>query len=133
MRGKRLALRFVVVQYPDLFADELRNPDRECVRSSASAANVGKSSQRKQRIRSDPADAALLFSQRKRCGVVRALQHGCVSTLPDMLVLLWLETQTVQALLLKHAWKLRVVLPVRVNDRSASRQHLATQQRVNRV
>src|SRR3970040_2245052 len=59
VRCQWLALRLVVIEYPDFLADKLGDPNRECVCIASGAANVDKRPQAHQWISSYTANASL--------------------------------------------------------------------------
>src|SRR5262249_26690974 len=87
MRGKRLALGFVVVENPNFAADELSNPDRAGVCLCASPADVPKRPYGHQRIARKKAYATVLLRFGERSRVVGAGNHCHEVTFPNVLIL----------------------------------------------
>ena len=116
MRCEGLAYGFVVVQHPDLLADELHRPHAECVRSCARPADVAEQADGHERVSGDRADASLCLGfHQVRCPV-SARCDGAIAALPHPFVLFGVFGQAVLPLPLQLGGKLGVVAPVELND-----------------
>src|SRR6185312_11338912 len=129
MRRERLSDRFIVIQYSDLRADELHNPDRRRI----SRPYVPEAAVFHQRVRSDLANPSGSFRFGQVLGVIRTFSDSNVIAFPDVGILLGLHPKAVQALLLKLGGKPRVLVPIGMSNDRPGWKLVASQHYIHRI
>src|SRR5690606_38093932 len=83
VRRERLTYSLVIVEHSNLFADELRHPDRHSVSSRARAADIEEQAERHQWIRSNTPNPSRCAGCRQILGVISALNDLHVVAFPN--------------------------------------------------
>src|SRR5581483_3072591 len=131
MRREWLTNCLVIVNHADFLANELCSPDRYCVGSSSSAANVEEQAHCHQRIDRDAPYAPSLPRLVDAARIVGAIQDDDVATLPDVLILFGLLPQTIPTLLFEISSEPTIVAPVGSNHGGSGRPLGPTQHHIH--